>query len=432
MIDLVERYKRMPKNLEFICSDAFQSYFFGGFANGKTEALCQRAILLASMFPKALGLIGRATYPELRDSTTRSFFDVCPAEMIASYHKQNNMITLKNGAEILFRAFDDPRKILSMNLGWFGIDQIEELTEELFLQLLGRLRNLECRFAFGVGNPEPGWVKKRFKDNKGQDKDTLFIEATTLENPHIPKDYIINLKNNYPDFWVKRYVYGDWNTFEGQVFSEFNEANHIIDPFEIPKTWKTEYVIDYGYRNPLACLKIAIDYDDNYYFIDEHYEREKIISYHAEKIKEMGYTKRHMCWIDPSCNAKIRTKNEIQVSIIDEFMDCGIFPIPANNDVSGFMRANQKFKSGQLKIFRNCINTIREVGGLRWKRVKPDWNKNMPEEMEDRDNHCPDCISYFMNSRPQASKAPLPENYEMEVRRQSFINQRKAGNWYDN
>lgn len=386
-IPLQQRYKDMPKNLDFILNDKFRSALFGGYGNGKTESLCWRAILLALTKPNALGLIGRETYPELRDSTIRSFFDVCPPEIIADHKKQENMVILKNGAQILFRAFDDPRKILSMNLGWIGIDQLEEISEEMYLQMLGRLRDPECRYFFGVGNPEMNWVKKTFKDLAGRDKDLFFVEATTQENPHLPSDYVKNLINNFPDHWVKRFVWGSWEHFEGSVFTEFLQQTCVVDPFEIPKTWRVEYVIDYGYRNPFACIKIAIDYDGNYFVIAEHYEREKILSYHAEKIKEMGYTRDNMCWIDPSCSAKNRTKNELQVSIIDELADEGILCIPANNNIAGVLRTNQAFKSGRLKIFRNCENTIKEISGLRWKKVKPNWDKNMPEEMEDKENH---------------------------------------------
>lgn len=423
----------MPKQLDFILSDKLKDMLFGGFGAGKTEPLCWRAIVLALRHPKSLGLLGRNTYPELRDSTMRSFFEVCPPELIKDFNKQENKVTFQNDAQMLFRAFDDPRKVLSMNLGWFGIDQIEEISEEMYLQLFGRLRDKSCRLAFGVGNPEPNWCLKRFKNMDGKDVDLFFQDVTTFDNPHLPPDYAQNLIKNYPDFWIKRYVYGDWNTFEGQIFSEFVEAKNVIFPFEIPKTWQKEFVIDYGYRNPLACLKFAIDYDDNYYVVDEHYEREKVISWHADRIKELGYSKDISCLIDPSCKAKTRVKNDVQVSIIDEFMEFGIYPIPASNDRAGILRVNELFKSGRLKIFRNCVNTIQEVKEWRWKKVRPDWNKSLPEEPEDKNDHCCDDLVYFVNNRPQPSKKPKPENWAMEERRQRFINQKrsKVDAWYD-
>ena len=423
----------MPKQLSFILSDKFKSILSGGFGNGKTEALCWRAILLSLLYPNALGLIGRATYPELRDSTIRSFMEVCPPELILEYKKNEHMFIMQNGANIVFRAFDDPRKILSMNLGWVGIDQIEEISEELFLQILGRLRSNDCRFVFGVCNPEPGWAKTKFKDQMGKDVDLFMVEATTMENPHIPKDYIDNLLKSFPQHWINRYCYGDWNTFEGQIFSEYAEAKHVIDPFEIPKGWKKTYVIDYGYRNPFACLEFVVDYDENYYITQEHYEAEKVISYHAEKIKALGCEKGSLLLIDPSCSAKTHEKNGVQVSYIDEFNECGLYPIPANNNIAGLMRANQWFKEDRLKIFRNCTNTITEVGGLRWKKIKPNWNNNLPETEEDKDNHTTDCIKYYVNSRISSPSKPKPANWLMLERENKLkkIGRYSRGDWYN-
>ena len=435
-IDLEDRYDKMPKQLDFILDDHFQTALYGGLGNGKTDAMCYKALLLALLYPTALGLIGRKTYPELKDSTIRSFFKVCPEELIATWDRNNHTLKLKNGAEIIFRAFDDPDKVKSINLGWFAIDQLEEISEDLYLTLLGRLRHPDCRYAIGVGNPEPGWVKRRFKDNNGKDSDLVLYEATTMENPHLPKNYVENLVKNYPKFWVDRYVYGRWENFEGQVFSEFHESENVIDPFDVPKAWRTVFFIDYGNRNPTAVLKFAIDYDDNYFIIDEHYEAGKIISYHADKIRQMGYVKgESMIYIDPSCNAKNREKNARIVSIVDEYMDEGIVPLLANNEIAGLLRANQFFKDKRLKIFRSCFNTIREVSELRWKKVKANFEGNLPETDEDKDNHTTDCIKYFANSRVNAPTKPKPENYQMlerENKLKKIGRYRSNGDWYNN
>lgn len=31
---------------------------------------------------------------------------------------------------------------------------------------------------------------------------------------------------------------GDWDTFDGQYFSEFSRDIHVIEPFEIPEHWR--------------------------------------------------------------------------------------------------------------------------------------------------------------------------------------------------
>ncbi len=53
--------------------------FFGGIGNGKTFAGIAKALMrvINPDNPPQLGMIARQTYPELRDSTQRTFFELC-------------------------------------------------------------------------------------------------------------------------------------------------------------------------------------------------------------------------------------------------------------------------------------------------------------------------------------------------------------------
>jgi len=51
-------------------------------------------------------------------------------------------------------------------------------------------------------------------------------------------------------------LYGDWNSFSGQVFLEWRDlpehyidriGTHVIAPFEIPPTWSVWRGMDWGY-----------------------------------------------------------------------------------------------------------------------------------------------------------------------------------------
>ena len=41
-------------------------------------------------------------------------------------------------------------------------------------------------------------------------------------------------------------LFGNWDIFEGQYFTEWNRDIHVISPFEIPKEWRRYFVMDYG------------------------------------------------------------------------------------------------------------------------------------------------------------------------------------------
>jgi PBSX family phage terminase large subunit len=261
------------KQTEFLTSVERYSCMSGGFGSGKTYAGCLRALLL-SQYPGNRGLIGRLTYPELRDTTRKTFFEVCPPEYYdeaqgGQWKPSENYLRLVNGSEIIFRHLDNvsEKELLSLNLGWFFIDQAEEVGGKVFQILQSRLRlnTVPNRYGFVVCNPEPGtWIDDTFRkpilENK-PNPDHHFIESASYDNPYLPAEYVATLRATYPEDMVKRYIEGRWDVFENQIYSEFEYKVHCINPFEIPKTWERIVSLDHGMVNPTAVLWSAIDYD---------------------------------------------------------------------------------------------------------------------------------------------------------------------------
>src|SRR2546428_7919064 len=68
----------LPHQKEFIqCDKKFASYI-GGFGSGKTVAGCCSLILQGRQVENGLFLVGRYHYPELIDSTRRTFLQLFP------------------------------------------------------------------------------------------------------------------------------------------------------------------------------------------------------------------------------------------------------------------------------------------------------------------------------------------------------------------
>ena len=83
----------------------------------------------------------------------------------------------------------------------------------------------------GVGH---NWVKRLFidRDYRGSEKadDYRFIKSLVYDNPYLLKhspDYVKNLEN-LPKTRRKAMLYGDWDIFEGQYFSEFDRSVHAV------------------------------------------------------------------------------------------------------------------------------------------------------------------------------------------------------------
>jgi len=106
-----------------------------------------------------------------------------------------------------------------MTLGWFAIDQAEEVTETHFNMLAGRLRLQIPKIKYKgllTCNPAPGWVKQKFVEQKLDDH--VFIQSLPKDNPYLPEDYESGLRKIYPSEWVKAMLEGSWDALEGGNF----------------------------------------------------------------------------------------------------------------------------------------------------------------------------------------------------------------------
>ena len=102
----------------------------GGYRSGKTSVALVKLVIQHMSQPNNRILIGRLTYPELRDSILKDIFQFIPEEWIDKYNESRLELRLKNGTEILFRHLDtvSTQELKGMTLGAALIDQVEELS----------------------------------------------------------------------------------------------------------------------------------------------------------------------------------------------------------------------------------------------------------------------------------------------------------------
>ena len=369
--------------------DFTEFVFFGGFASGKSLAVMVATFLLCLTYPKSNWLFVRETYPELKDSVIKQWLEVFP-QIEYVYVKSERQAIFNNGSIVNFRAFDKDTKILSNEYMGVSICQAEEVPYELFLQVFGRNRNrkngIPKNYLLVEGNPSAGWVKHRYKDSP-LPQNTFFIEAKTMDNPYISQEYVDTLIREYPDHWVKRYVYGEWANYDEMVLSEFMESVHVVEPFTISKHWKKVIGMDYGFTNPSAMIWLAIDHDHKIYAFDEFYESKKTVK---ELHAEWSRHGKILTAIDPSTQGA----RELS-SIYEDLQKLGTYLTPANNEkLAGLNSINSLLKQKRLFIFRNCQNLIKEIVNYKWKRLKLGDQKNLPEETIKKDDHAVDALRY--------------------------------------
>ena len=424
---------------KFVLDDSSIVAMFGGLGNGKTFGGCLKAILriLDPAHPPQLGLLARQTYPELRDSTQRTFFEILHLIGLLpgihyEYKKQENRCIFNNGHEVIFRSLDDPAKLLSINLGWFYIDQAEEINEDVYLTLLGRLRAVDKPQGWMSGNPlGHNWIWRRFI-NDPIDGHKIYNAPSDENSDNLPDGYIESLQKNYNDIWVNRYLYGSWDAFEGQIYPDYDDRVHIVPDKQLPREWSRVIAIDHGKTNPTAVLWGAIDNDDCLWIYREHYEGGRDVDYHTKIIKaykDEGLDEVYL--IDPSTGAG---KKDDPETIGNRYRQLGVPVGGAWNDVQGGIdKVTEYLKKNKLKIMRSCVNTQREIINYQWQQpssAKIDMNQ--PEKPLKKDDHAMDSMRYmvaYAYDRAPVTPSKMPEEKFIE----SIISEplQESADWSD-
>lgn len=424
------------KQIEFFraCGDPRieEVLFDGAIRSGKTQAACKQIASWAWQYggPNWRFAVMRRTYRELEDSTKAAFLrgdgkmpPACPPELVSHERKKDDMVVLKNGAEILFRSAENPHdtedKLRNVTLAGFFIDQVEELMGDDYFQMYETLLS-RCsdprgpRKAILVSNPGPEdhWVHRRFVSPLTMEPWCKQIHVTLEDNQiNLPDSYVRAMKRRKDTNlqWYKRFILGEWGAFGGKRFPEWEPKLHITSPITIDPGWEIVCGMDYGWAKPTVAIYCAIDYDGRWWVIGEHNAAEKSISWHATQMKllerSLGISP-SAYWLDPSAFA---VRSEYQSPAM-EFADYGIFTGHAQNDrLGGWNRIDEMLSHRmtddypQLRIFNTCPNLIRELPSLRI--------KDGTDDVEKVNDHASDALRYAISSR---MPSPLREEEEEE------------------
>ena len=211
--EVVRKIILSDKQKRCLVSKAKEILASGGFRAGKSLGVIIKIIAQHLTVPNNRGLIGRLTYPELRDTVQKDFFQILPSEWIKTWRESRGELILKNGTEILFRHLDSvsEEEMRGMTLGFAYISQVEEIKESVYLTLKSRinLQHVPARQLLMDCNPVLFWAYKYFKQENDPDRE--LIEFSMFDNKdNLPEDYLADMMKR-PENWKKQYVYGVWD-----------------------------------------------------------------------------------------------------------------------------------------------------------------------------------------------------------------------------
>ena len=272
----------------------------GAAGGGKSEALVAEALRQAHI-PHYRALILRKTYPELSeliDKSQRYYRGAFPG---AQWSEARHMWRFPSGAKIYFGAMqhtNDRFKYQGRAYDYIAFDELTHFTQDEYLYLLSRNRasgpgtRVYLRASANPGGIGHGWVKARFltpappmqtiwEDVQVRTPDgavhtarrsRIFVPSTVFDNQILLQNdpaYAARLAA-LPDADRRALLYGDWDAFAGQVFSEWRadpahyadrRYTHVVDPFPIPRGWRVVRGFDFGYSRPFSVGWWAISPD---------------------------------------------------------------------------------------------------------------------------------------------------------------------------
>lgn len=413
-----------PKQEEFLLAENRFIAYGGARGGGKSWAVRAKAKLLALNYPGIRLLIMRRTFTELRENHILPLMGELMG--MATYRDTDKSFTFCNGSRLRFGYCDNDADVLQYQGQEYDVIFLDEAThfsEYQFSTLTACLRGanafpkrmyLTCNPG-GVGH---AWVKRLFidRDYRGSEtpEDYTFIQAKVTDNKALMDNDpgYVQMLDNLPDDLRRAWRDGDWDMFVGQYFTEFRRDLHVVQPFDIPSTWRRYITLDYG-LDMLACYWVALDDRGKAYVYREVYQDDLIISDAAKAIKDATAPGEHIAarFAPPDLWNR---RQDTGRSVAEVFAAEGLPLSKASNDrVSGWLDLKEwlhPYKDSQgedanLKIFANCTNLIRCLPQLQHDRHNPSDCTSNPHEV----THGPDALRYFVAGRPRPNAKPAPK-----------------------
>lgn len=399
--------------MSLLNSKEFEVGMITGFAAGKTRGICAAALAHAIKNPGAKVLMGRKTYSETVNTVKQPFFTMAQPLQDAGwftkpmkwdYREGTNHARMINGSQFFFSNLDDPTKFRNEEYSLIIVDQLEEITEELWETLTGRIRWAKVPAAnwqaIGAANDNGhNWVWRRFVDFPAKhalnpsrctrhpfcvfkethpDEDgnpqpipcatRRFFHGTTLDNKHnLSPRYLASLLA-HPMEWQRHFVYATMEAGSGRLL-----LDPKIVPFrEPPASWPRYRAIDHALNSPCCCLWVAVNPGPSEwngvppnapYVYREYWGTYSSIDQHTERILRLSRGENiPITVIDRSAYHKNQSRNEGHlVSAADIYAENGLYTVPSVGDpFARVERINTMVRRG-LAVADSCQHTIEQM-----------------------------------------------------------------------
>jgi phage terminase large subunit len=354
----------------------------GGTRSGKTYSILLSLVEFCYRNPNggAVLTICRKTFPALRASVMRDFFEILKREGIYTEvnHNKSDATYILEGNLIEFISIDQPQKIRGRKRDVLFINEANELNLEDFRQLLIRTTG-KVLLDYNPSD-EFHWIY----DHVIPREDATFFQSTFRDNPFLEPSLITEIERLQvadPNYW-RIYGLGERGQSRSTILTHWSQTETIDPRFKL-----VAYGLDFGYTNdPTAC--VAVYSDGEAFLLDEILYRNGLSNRQIFQLLESEVAK----------NTVIADSAEPKS--IDELHGYGMNVHPARKGPDSVRAGIQFFHSKPLAVTSRSLNLIKELRNYKWKEDKNGKNLNEPV---DAFNHAIDAARYaamFNQSNP--------------------------------
>ena len=436
------------KQAQFLAAKEKHIGFGGARGGGKSWVVRDKAKRLCLRYGGIKVLILRRTYPELQNN------HILPLQRelagIAPYNSTEKRFRFPGGSSIQFGYCNGDKDLLRYQGAEYDVIFLDEATQlrELWIKTITAcVRGVNgfpkrVYYTCNPGGPSHSYFKRLFIDKvyePGENpKDYRFIQSLVTDNHALmatQPDYIRQLEALPPrlkDAWL----YGKWDIFEGQFFSQLrltpdgakcaqagitpqqalaqHRFTHVIPPFDLnsgeKRGWHILRSYDFGYNKPFSVGYWAVDFDGVLYRIAEFYgctqtPDEGVRWAPDEQFRRIRDFEREHPLLkgrritDSVADPAIWDQSRGE-SIAETAMGYGIYFTPGDNHrIPGWMQVHYRLQFDEngyarMYVFDTCKAFIRTMPLMQFSQTNPE---DLDTTLED---HCADEVRYMCMARP--------------------------------
>lgn len=345
----------------------------GGTRSGKTYSILTALIELCHKNSGLVITICRKTFPALRATSMRDFFEILNREDIYNpdLHNKSDATYQLWGNMVEFISIDQPQKVRGRKRDVLFINEANEINLEDWRQLL--LRTTGKVLIDYNPSDEFHWIY----DEVIPREDAAFFQTTYQDNPFLPQSVVMEIerfKEADENFW-RVYGLGERGASQATVFTHWKEIDQIPNEYKL-----LNLGLDFGYTaDPTAIVRI---YTDGHGFaVDELCYATRLTNSDISKVlRDSGVTRSDVIICDSA-----------EPKSIDEIHAHGFNTHGARKGKDSVKNGIQFLHSRPLLVTARSVNVIKELRNYKWKEDK---NGKQLNEPVDSFNHAIDAMRY--------------------------------------